>query len=609
MQQAAGESLAQALQEAGRLVQHGQAEAAKALLARILKQVPQQPDALQLMGIVARRQGNPAAAEDWFRRSLAANPAQPHVQNNLANALKAQDRLEEAIRAYREALRDKPDYLDAWINLGLTLAASQAHEKALEAYDRALALAPGSAKALNGKALTLQALDRLREAEETARAAVEAAPETRDGLNNLGNILRERGKEADGAGVFEKAAALYPEATHLKVALSGAYYNLGRFTDAEAALQSVLSSEPDNLEAHRTLASLLVTTGREGEVPAAYERALCERPNVVSLWHSYIDRLWYLERHDSALEVLDRAERACGPQPIFRLYRGRLVSSKGDPETALTHLAFAPEDPPEIRRSIHIERARAHIRLGRFAAGARELEPAALAAPKDYTLLTHLEALWRLAGDARADWLLDYERFVQAIEIPVPQGYRDHEAFNADLAETLSALHVAKSHPVDQTLRHGTQTFGRLFQRTEPVIQKLKAAIEEALRTYIAGLEADPEHPFLRHAGQPWRFSGSWSIRLHDQGYHFSHYHPEGWISSAYYVALPDSVADPQTREGRLHFGVPVVKPPSEVAPAKEIQPKIGTLALFPSYCWHGTVPFSATEPRLTAAFDVAPRR
>jgi hypothetical protein len=30
-------------------------------------------------------------------------------------------------------------------------------------------------------------------------------------------------------------------------------------------------------------------------------------------------------------------------------------------------------------------------------------------------------------------------------------------------------------------------------------------------------------------------------------------------------------------------------------------------LVLFPSYLWHGTVPFSAGEMRLTAAFDVLP--
>ena len=30
-------------------------------------------------------------------------------------------------------------------------------------------------------------------------------------------------------------------------------------------------------------------------------------------------------------------------------------------------------------------------------------------------------------------------------------------------------------------------------------------------------------------------------------------------------------------------------------------------LALFPSYMWHGTVPFTGAKPRLTFAFDLVP--
>jgi hypothetical protein len=32
-------------------------------------------------------------------------------------------------------------------------------------------------------------------------------------------------------------------------------------------------------------------------------------------------------------------------------------------------------------------------------------------------------------------------------------------------------------------------------------------------------------------------------------------------------------------------------------------------LVLFPSYFWHGTVPFSSEQARLTVAFDAVPDR
>ena len=38
------------------------------------------------------------------------------------------------------------------------------------------------------------------------------------------------------------------------------------------------------------------------------------------------------------------------------------------------------------------------------------------------------------------------------------------------------------------------------------------------------------------------------------------------------------------------------------------VQPEPGLLVLFPSYMWHGTVPFSSAEQRLTCAFDIVRR-
>ena len=42
------------------------------------------------------------------------------------------------------------------------------------------------------------------------------------------------------------------------------------------------------------------------------------------------------------------------------------------------------------------------------------------------------------------------------------------------------------------------------------------------------------------------------------------------------------------------------------IAPSRMVQPLPGRLVLFPSYLWHGTVPFEGGE-RLTIAFDVRP--
>jgi len=139
-----------------------------------------------------------------------------------------------------------------------------------------------------------------------------------------------------------------------------------------------------------------------------------------------------------------------------------------------------------------------------------------------------------------------------------------------------------------------------------PLFADFFAMLDAPIREYLAALHAgDTSHPLDRRRREDYRISGSWSVQLRAGGYHIDHVHPRGWLSSAYYVSLPD-VADADSRAGWLKFGEPGIRVPG-CGPEHFVQPAAGMLVLFPSYLWHGTVPFAAGGPRLTAAFDVIP--
>jgi hypothetical protein len=172
------------------------------------------------------------------------------------------------------------------------------------------------------------------------------------------------------------------------------------------------------------------------------------------------------------------------------------------------------------------------------------------------------------------------------------------------LAERLRALHLSAHHPLYQSLRGGTQTDGHLFQRIEPEIADLRRAIVEAVQTHVAGLPAPRRgHPLLIEKRSPIRFSGSWSVRLTGAGFHVEHCHPAGWISSAFYVALPEAAMGGPDHAGWLSLGE-VTDLGAALPPLRLIEPRPGRLVLFPSTMWHGTRPFESGE-RLTVAFDV----
>ena len=172
-------------------------------------------------------------------------------------------------------------------------------------------------------------------------------------------------------------------------------------------------------------------------------------------------------------------------------------------------------------------------------------------------------------------------------------------------------MHKLVHEPLKQTLKNGTQTPGRLLYKPHPVIQSLKASLSEVVQEHISSLPNDDTHPLLSRKSDRFVFAGSWSVKLKPEGFHVNHVHPAGWLSSAFYVNVPDFTKVEQKNElaGAIKFGESSLLLGGREKIERIIVPKAGTLALFPSYVWHGTIPFSGHEDdfRLTSPFDVIP--
>jgi hypothetical protein len=228
-------------------------------------------------------------------------------------------------------------------------------------------------------------------------------------------------------------------------------------------------------------------------------------------------------------------------------------------------------------------------------------------APHDQMLLAYRLLALRETGDSRLDALADLKRFVGVYELEPPPGYGSVEAFNRALAEELAVRHTRNVEPLDQTLHGGTQTPGYLFDRPGRAVEGLRGRIREAVADYVRALPDDPVHPMLARKDATFDFTGAWSCRLRSSGFHSNHVHPKGWISSAYYVSLPDAVADETAQQGWLKFGESNIQLGERDRAERTVKPAVGRLVLFPSYFWHGTVPFESEDVRLTVAFDVVP--
>jgi hypothetical protein len=212
----------------------------------------------------------------------------------------------------------------------------------------------------------------------------------------------------------------------------------------------------------------------------------------------------------------------------------------------------------------------------------------------------------RMLGAERYHQLYDYDRFVRVFDLEAPPGWSSMEELNRALATTLNDRHHFSQHPLDQTLRHGTQTSRSLLTDPDSAVRSILKAFEGPIEEYRRSLGTTPDHPLSRWNVGVSQFTGAWSVRLQRNGYHVNHFHPDGMLSSAYYVEIPEEVQDPQLKSGWLKFGEPRY-PVRGLTPERFVQPKPGRLVLFPSYMWHGTTPIYGAQTRLSIAFDMRP--
>jgi tetratricopeptide (TPR) repeat protein len=442
------------------------------------------------------------------------------------------------------------------------------------------------------QAIQLRGEQRTEEALALLRAIARTYPGDARGAFAFAQLSFECWRPA--AELFAAARRLAPDQPDLVRNHALALAAEGEVDVADAMLDAMLAQHPLWLDGHRTLASLRITQGQGESADASYARACAAVPDNGGL------RLAWFYQHAigkgwaKAEEVLGGASPELAASDGFQMARLFLRSESCDP--SLTDGDFAPfaerGDP-----GFDLCRMRFHLRHGE-AAKAEAIAMRQVGGVAARNFWPYLSLCWRLMDDPRAGWLDGEPLFAQAIDLDIPP------AELSELAQALRNLHRMKAPYPEQSVRGGTQTDRQLFFHPDPAIQKIRQRVTAAVEAYAATLPTPVAgHPLLGHARQPIHFEGSWSVRLAGGGFHASHTHNLGWISSALYLALPDDMG-PEP-DGWLSLGKPPPELGLDLAPYDQIEPKPGRLALFPSTLWHATEPFGEGE-RLTIAFDIA---
>ncbi|HLZ77561.1 putative 2OG-Fe(II) oxygenase [Phenylobacterium sp.] len=417
--------------------------------------------------------------------------------------------------------------------------------------------------------------------------------------------------------------------------------DLGRADEAVEACETAFRRGMDAAQTFAVYARALRAVGNHERADYAYRQSLMRAPAEVGVASEFANHLWMitgdLKVADSAL---DAAFHAGAPPTPLLIAKATLYEAAGDSERAyslmekasdrLTDDAYAhmaaveyalrlnrldaaeafqrrAEAAEPRSRSVIQYSAIVDLAAGRPAEAFRKLQGALKDHPNDQSLWGWMAVAARAVGDPLYARLCDYEQMVGVYDLEAPSGWPSLEAFLADLAKELKAAHVYRQHPTNQSMRHGSQTMHMLSGSNAAPIKAFFEAVDKPIREHMARL-GQGDDPLRRRNTFDHRMVGAWSVRLTPNGYHRDHFHPDGWLSSAFYVETPDAALDTEERQGWIRFGQPPFFTSPPLPAERYVRPKPGRLVLFPSYMWHGTVPFTTDEARMSIAFDVVPK-
>ncbi|MFT5522569.1 MAG: tetratricopeptide (TPR) repeat protein [Pirellulaceae bacterium] len=209
------------LQQALKLHQQGQLDAALQQYERLLKQQPNSADVLHLRGLIEHQRGHFAAAVPWIQKAIQVEPKVAVYHANIAEALRQADRIPEAVQHLNQAVSLDPNFAPAFNSLGIVSRLNGDYDQSLKFYKRALLLNPKLADAHINLGLLYRDLGDHKAALKHCQEGLKLAPRNAAGFNNLANVHKDLGQ-------IDEAIVNYQKAIELNPSFGQAYSNLSQ---------------------------------------------------------------------------------------------------------------------------------------------------------------------------------------------------------------------------------------------------------------------------------------------------------------------------------------------------------------------------------------------
>jgi tetratricopeptide (TPR) repeat protein len=359
-------NIQQTLQQAAALFGRGDPKGARQLGEQVLKVAPNNPAALQIVGIAHCQLGAPKMGVPLLRRALkaggdnpgsrfnlaralfdagelveaealAAAPGQPDAMRRLhADILKALGRLWEAAMAYQQIVDANPQDADSWNNLGNVRHELGELETALAALQQARSLRPDSAIIHTNMGRVLASMSRYEDSSVVFQEAVRLDPRNPAVLLEFGHALTRLDRSREALVAYADAARLDASNPDIFVAMGLAFMDMEDRARAEQAFGFALKAKPDCGPALLNLGILLEQGNRIAELEALLRQGEARGAKGADIDYLRAMALRRAGSLEAALELAREARSASINPAVRSHFVGQVADQLGD-----TGLAFA----------------------------------------------------------------------------------------------------------------------------------------------------------------------------------------------------------------------------------------------------------------------------
>ena len=320
--------------EALNFFDNGNFENAEIIARQLIETAPNNPEILNLIGLIAQAKGLHIEACSYFSAALRQKPNTASYLFNLAFSLKSSNQLSDALFNYNKVLQIAPHIKETHNEIGCIYEQINDLDKARTHWQTALKMDPTyltaeinlansyrvdnpqkasallqnlSEKHPNEPAIwyNLSWLNynskNFKQAIDYAEQAEQLSPASELIKYLLGLCFIELGNENDAKNCFLSAEILNPDYVDAKLCIADIYSRNNEFFEAEKRYKRIMEIDAKNFSAHCNYAEMLHRQKRLSEALEEYRQAIIINPSSSEVSNNLGTVLKDLQEYDEAL--------------------------------------------------------------------------------------------------------------------------------------------------------------------------------------------------------------------------------------------------------------------------------------------------------------------